>query len=55
MAHEESTEVEDGKILYQRRKGYKMKGRLLRPSTVVVAKAKADETTTEKNQTERLL
>lgn len=34
----ESAEVEEGHVLQQLRRGYKLKERLLRPSTVVVAK-----------------
>jgi len=39
MSQEESAEVEEGKVLQQLRKGYKLKDRLIRPASVVVAKA----------------
>lgn len=38
LSHQETTEVEDGIVLSQTRKGYKIKDRLLRPAAVVVAK-----------------
>lgn len=41
VAHHESTEVADGHVLHQVRKGYKLHDRLIRPATVVVAKAPA--------------
>jgi molecular chaperone GrpE len=37
----ETTEVPDGYVAQQLRKGYKIKDRLLRPATVIVAKAPA--------------
>jgi molecular chaperone GrpE len=37
LSQQESTEHEDGTIISQQRKGYKLKDRLLRPATVVVA------------------
>ena len=37
----ESAEVAEGKVLQQLRKGYKLKDRLLRPATVIVAKKPA--------------
>lgn len=39
VSQEASTEVEEGTILAQRRKGYKLRDRLLRPAIVVVAEA----------------
>jgi molecular chaperone GrpE len=39
VAHHESAEVADGQVLHQVRKGYKLHDRLVRPATVVVAKA----------------
>ena len=39
MSQEESSEVEEGKVLQQLRKGYRLKDRLIRPASVVVAKA----------------
>jgi molecular chaperone GrpE len=45
VAQEESSEVAEGHVLRQLRKGYKLRERLLRPATVVVAKpvAKPEE------------
>lgn len=39
VSQQESTEVPDGQVLQQLRKGYRLRERLLRPATVVVAKA----------------
>ncbi|MEM9399738.1 MAG: nucleotide exchange factor GrpE [Verrucomicrobiota bacterium] len=39
VAHESSEEVAEGHIIEQRRKGFKLKDRLVRPATVVVAKS----------------
>ena len=39
LSQEESHEVPEGQVLYQVRKGYQLRDRLLRPSSVVVAKA----------------
>lgn len=39
----ESAEVPEGHVLQQIRKGYKLKERLLRPATVIVAKKPADQ------------
>ena len=46
MSQQETTDAEDGSVLQQLRKGYRLKGRLLRPASVIVAKApvKAPET-----------
>jgi len=41
VSQQESTEVSDGEVLQQLRKGYKLRDRLLRPATVVVAKKPA--------------
>jgi len=41
VSHQESTTVPEGHVLQQLRKGYKLKDRLLRPATVVVAKKPA--------------
>ena len=41
ISQQESTEVPEGNVLQQLRKGYKLKDRLLRPATVVVAKKPA--------------
>ena len=41
MSQQETTEAEDGSVLQQLRKGYRLKGRLLRPASVIVAKAPA--------------
>ncbi|MGB0581660.1 MAG: nucleotide exchange factor GrpE [Limisphaerales bacterium] len=38
MSQEETDEVEEGKVLQQLRKGYKLKDRLIRPASVIVAK-----------------
>ena len=38
MSQQESAEVPEGQVLQQLRKGYKLRERLLRPATVVVAK-----------------
>jgi molecular chaperone GrpE len=39
VSQQESAEVPEGNVLQQLRKGYKLRERLLRPATVVVAKA----------------
>lgn len=39
VAQQESADVPEGQVLLQMRKGYKLRERLLRPATVVVAKA----------------
>ena len=39
VSQTETTEVPEGQVLQQLRKGYKLRERLLRPATVVVAKA----------------
>ncbi|MSU58648.1 MAG: nucleotide exchange factor GrpE [Pedosphaera sp.] len=41
VSQQESAEVPDGHVLQQLRKGYKLRDRLLRPATVVVAKKPA--------------
>jgi molecular chaperone GrpE len=41
VSEQESAEVAEGHVLQQLRKGYKLKDRLLRPATVIVAKAPA--------------
>jgi molecular chaperone GrpE len=38
VSHQESTEVPEGQVLQQLRKGYKFRDRLLRAATVIVAK-----------------
>jgi molecular chaperone GrpE len=43
ISEQESAEVAEGNVLQQLRKGYKLKERLLRPATVVVAKKPAVE------------
>jgi molecular chaperone GrpE len=43
VSQQESAEVAEGIVLQQLRKGYKLRDRLLRPATVVVAKAPASE------------
>lgn len=47
VSQEPSTEVPDGTVLAQRRKGYKLRDRLLRPAIVVVAHTPAAEAATE--------
>jgi molecular chaperone GrpE len=42
VSEQESADVPEGHVLQQLRKGYKLKERLLRPSTVVVAKKPAE-------------
>ncbi|MGH8093496.1 MAG: nucleotide exchange factor GrpE [Chthoniobacterales bacterium] len=41
IAHEASNEVPEGNVVRQMRRGYKLKDRLLRPSTVVVSSGPA--------------
>ncbi len=41
LAHQDSTEVPDGHVLQQVRKGYRLNGRLLRPASVIVARQPA--------------
>jgi molecular chaperone GrpE len=41
VAQQESAEAPEGRIIDQLRKGYKLKDRLLRPASVIVAKAPA--------------
>jgi molecular chaperone GrpE len=43
VSQQESTDVPDGHVLQQLRKGYKLRDRLLRPATVIVAKAPASK------------
>lgn len=43
VSQQESAAVADGHVLQQLRKGYKLRERLLRPATVIVAKAPAPE------------
>ena len=38
LLHQESAEVAEGQVLQQLRKGYKLRERLLRPASVIVAK-----------------
>lgn len=42
VSQQESADIAEGNVLQQLRKGYKLKDRLLRPATVVVAKKPAD-------------
>lgn len=39
VSHQESAEAPEGTVIHQTRKGYKLKDRLVRPASVVVAKA----------------
>jgi molecular chaperone GrpE len=41
VSEQESTDIAEGNVLQQLRKGYKHKDRLLRPATVIVAKKPA--------------
>ncbi len=41
VSQKETAEVPEGQVVQQLRKGYKLKGRLLRPASVVVSKAPA--------------
>jgi molecular chaperone GrpE len=41
IAHEPSEEVPEGNVIRQTRRGYKLKDRLLRPSSVVVSSGSA--------------
>ena len=41
ISQQESSDVKEGNVLQQVRKGYKLKDRLLRPATVIVAKKPA--------------
>ena len=41
ISEQESTEVAEGNVLQQHRKGFKLKERLVRPATVIVAKKPA--------------
>jgi len=50
VAQRETAEVAEGHVLQQIRKGYKLRGRLLRPATVVVAKAPASASTPAKTE-----
>ena len=42
VSQQESADVPEGHVLQQLRKGYKLKERLLRPATVIVAKKPAE-------------
>jgi len=41
VSQQESKDVPEGQVLQQLRKGYKLRERLLRPATVIVAKKPA--------------
>lgn len=41
LAQEESTEVEEGTVIRQMRRGFKLKDRLIRPANVIVSKGAA--------------
>ncbi len=43
VGHEAHAEIEEGKVISQLRKGFKLKDRLIRPATVVVSKGAAGE------------
>ena len=42
VSQQETTEMPEGHVIQQLRKGYKLRDRLLRPATVIVAKAPAE-------------
>lgn len=44
VSQKETTEIPEGQVLEQARKGYKLNERLIRPANVVVAKAPSSET-----------
>ena len=52
MSRKETDEVEEGAILEQIRKGYKLKDRLVRPASVVVATAPGENNEPEKGEDE---
>jgi molecular chaperone GrpE len=41
VSQQETTEIPEGRVVHQLRKGYKLRDRLLRPATVIVAKKPA--------------
>ncbi|HZL43699.1 MAG TPA: nucleotide exchange factor GrpE [Verrucomicrobiae bacterium] len=43
VSQQETAEIPEGQVLHQVRKGYKLRDRLLRPASVVVAKAPAPD------------
>lgn len=43
VSRKETTEAPEGTVLEQHRRGYQLKGRLIRPATVVVAQAPGDK------------
>lgn len=49
LSQQETTEVADGHVISQNRKGYRMKDRLLRPAAVVVARRPAPPTSAHPN------
>jgi molecular chaperone GrpE len=44
VSQQESAEVPEGQVVHQLRKGYKLRERLLRPATVIVARKPAETT-----------
>ncbi|MGB1790133.1 MAG: nucleotide exchange factor GrpE, partial [Limisphaerales bacterium] len=52
MSRKETDEAEEGVILEQIRKGYKLKDRLVRPASVVVATAPGENNEPEKGEDE---
>ena len=42
VSQRETSEIPEGQVFQQLRKGYKLRDRLLRPATVIVAKKPAD-------------
>lgn len=53
VGHEESADIPEGQIISQRRKGYKLKDRLIRPASVVVAKAPQKEEAEKASEAEQ--
>ena len=52
MSRKETDEAEEGAILEQIRKGYKLKDRLVRPASVVVATAPGENNEPEESEDE---
>jgi len=52
VSHQDSTEVPDGHVLQQLRKGYKLRDRLVRPATVIVARNPAGAGSADASQTD---
>ncbi len=50
IAQEEHPELEEGMVVRQLRRGYKLRDRLIRPANVIVAKASADHASRENGE-----